>query len=122
MQQRSSVAREGGRVTSPKALRTSFDAVTKSVAALEILTDLTVHINNDGCEPRLMYFSQAGERVRERDQTWKGIRAAFQQAPGASFRLLRRFVVLMMVTGLACFLPLLGTAKCSEKHFPFLNS
>jgi hypothetical protein len=61
MQQRSSVAREGGRVTSPKALRTSFDAVTNAVAELEPLADLTLHINNDSLEPRLMYVSQAGD-------------------------------------------------------------
>jgi len=121
MQQRSSVAREGGRVTSPKALRTSFDAVTNAVAELEPLADLTLHINNDSLEPRLMYVSQAGVRLKL--QKWKGIREAFQQVPGPNFRLLRTIVLFMMVTGLACFLPLLGVTEMQKKScFPFLNS
>lgn len=121
MQQRSSVAREGGRVTSPKALRTSFDAVTNAVAELEPLADLTLHINNDSLEPRLMYVSQAGVRLKL--QRWKGIREAFQQVPGPNFRLLRTIVLFMMVTGLACFLPLLGVTEMQKKScFPFLNS
>ena len=121
MQQRSSVAREGGRVTSPKALRTSFDAVTKAVAELEPLADLTLHINNDSLEPRLMYVSHFGVRLKL--QKWKGIKEAFQQVPGPNFRLLRTIVLFMMVTGLACFLPLLGVTEMQKKScFPFLNS
>mmetsp|Transcript_81049 Transcript_81049/g.99314 ORF Transcript_81049/g.99314 Transcript_81049/m.99314 type:complete len:326 (+) Transcript_81049:106-1083(+) len=118
MQQRSSVAREGGRVTSPKALRASFDAVTNAVAELEPVADLTLHINNDGLEPRLISVSQAGERINLK---WKGIREMFQQVPGPNFSFLKTFVIFVMVTGLACFLPLLGAG--SEMHrkscFPF---
>ena len=96
--------------------------MTKSVAALEPLADLTVHINNDGFEPRLAFASTGGERVDE--QTWKGIAALFLQAPEAGFRLLRRLMLLMMMTGLACFLPLLGglAAEFQRKaRVPFLN-
>ena len=121
MQQRSSVVREGGRVTSPKALRTSFDAVTKAVAELEPAADLTLHINNDGLEPRLIDVSQAGVRVKLK---WKGIRELFQQAPGLNFRFFKTIVLFMMVTGLACFLPLLqaGSEVQKKSCFPFLNS
>ena len=120
MQKRSTVVREGGRVTSPKALRTSFDAVTNAVAELENFADLTVHINNDGLEPRLMYASQAGQKVKEL-QNWKGVREAFQQVR-PNFRFLRTILLFMMVTGLACVLPILGAAGGEQKKsdcFPF---
>lgn len=120
MQKRSTVVREGGRVTSPKALRTSFDAVTNAVAELENFADLTVHINNDGLEPRLMYVSQAGRKVKEL-QNWKGVREAFQQVR-PNFRFLRTILLFMMVTGLACVLPILGAAggELQKKScFPF---
>eukprot|EP00438_Fugacium_kawagutii_P036154 Skav228023 [mRNA] locus=scaffold1073:179041:180165:- [translate_table: standard] len=119
MQQRSNNRREGGRVTSPKALRTSFDAVTNAVAELEAVADLTIHINNDGLEPRLVFVSQAGQRIKL--QNWKGVKEAFQQGP--VFRFLKTFVLFVMA-GLACFLPLWGAGSELHKksYFPFLNS
>ncbi|CAE7884599.1 unnamed protein product [Symbiodinium microadriaticum] len=93
MQKRSTVAREGGRVTSPKALRTSFDAVKSSVSELEALADLTTHINNDGFPPQLLYmtFGQKCRKVRK----WNEVRTAFLQIPGLkvpSFRSSRSFL------------------------------
>mmetsp|Transcript_9318 Transcript_9318/g.17194 ORF Transcript_9318/g.17194 Transcript_9318/m.17194 type:complete len:314 (+) Transcript_9318:75-1016(+) len=101
MQKRSTVAREGGRVTSPKALRTSFDAVTSSVAHLEPLADLTLHINNDRVPPALLYmtFGRKCKKVRK----WGEVRSAFLQSPGGSVPLLRSFALIILIS-LACFL------------------
>jgi len=102
MQKRSTVAREGGRVTSPKALRTSFDAVRSSVSELESLADLTMHINNDGFPPQLLYmtFAQKCRKVRK----WNEVRTAFLQIPGLKVPSFRSLLLLIMISGLACLL------------------
>ncbi|CAE7622825.1 Rf1 [Symbiodinium necroappetens] len=102
MQKRSTVAREGGRVTSPKALRTSFDAVKSSVSELEALADLTTHINNDGFPPELLYmtFGQKCRKVRK----WNEVRTAFLQIPGLKVPSFRSLLLLIMISGLACLL------------------
>lgn len=102
MQKRSTVAREGGRVTSPKALRTSFDAVKSSVSELEALADLTTHINNDGFPPQLLYmtFGQKCRKVRK----WNEVRTAFLQIPGLKVPSFRSLLLLIMISGLACLL------------------
>ncbi|CAJ1392678.1 unnamed protein product [Effrenium voratum] len=121
MERRSSTKREGGRVTSPKALRTSFDAVTNSVRELETGSDLTVHISNNDSDssPRLTGMSRAGDKMTL--CTWDEFRSAFQQPPGPVCSVLKAVVLVMVVTGVACCLPL-GTlaAKVQQlKWFPF---
>ena len=106
MQKRSTVAREGGRVTSPKALRTSFDAVTSSVSELERLADLTIHINNDGFPPQMLHmtsghsFQQSSRKARK----WNEVRTAFLQVPGRTIPTFRSLLLFIMISGFACLL------------------
>ena len=102
MQKRSTVTREGGRVTSPKALRTSFNAVTSAVAELEPLADLTLHINNDGFPPQMLYMT-LGRKCRK-VRKWNEVRTAFLQGPGVAIPLFRSLLIFIMLSGLACLL------------------
>eukprot|EP00931_Biecheleriopsis_adriatica_P067884 TRINITY_DN41948_c0_g1_i1.p1 TRINITY_DN41948_c0_g1~~TRINITY_DN41948_c0_g1_i1.p1 ORF type:complete len:357 (-),score=43.39 TRINITY_DN41948_c0_g1_i1:101-1171(-) len=76
-EQRSHIPREGGRTTSPKALRGSFDAVKRSVAELETLADLVLHIENNTPPPKLDSATCGDQRI----SSWTEVGSAFLKPP-----------------------------------------
>lgn len=101
-QERSSLPREGGRVTSPKALRACYDAVDKSVASLTPLADLVVQVDNDSAPPRLalVHSLHSGKS----SMTWQEVQKHFLQPPRVGCQRLRSAVVLLILFVLGRFL------------------
>jgi len=106
-QQRSKMPREGGRVTSPKALRSCYDSVDNSVASLTQLADFVVKVDNNSAPPRLasVHRGHAGKS----SMAWQEVQKHFLQPPRAGYQRLRSVVMLLILFALGRFL-------CSPCH------
>lgn len=101
-QQRSKMPREGGRVTSPKALRSCYDAVDDSVASLTQLADFVVQVDNDSSPPRLAAAHRG--RTGKSSMTWQEVQKQFLQPQRAGYQRLRSVVMLLILFALGRFL------------------
>lgn len=77
---RSATPREGGRVISEEVLKRCFDNVKASVAKLETLANLVVHVENNADIPQLVRVVMDGVA---KPSTWEDVRSCLSE-PAAS--------------------------------------
>mmetsp|Transcript_3026 Transcript_3026/g.6033 ORF Transcript_3026/g.6033 Transcript_3026/m.6033 type:complete len:297 (+) Transcript_3026:2-892(+) len=77
---RSAIPREGGRVISEEVLKRCFDNVNESVAKLEALANLVVHVENNSETPQLARVVMDGV---PKPGTWQDVRSCLGEPAAA---------------------------------------